>query len=158
MAIPNPTVPTAITNLISQVNTQVAADTGNPLDQSKVLVVQGEEGKEHPHDIINVGVDVKRTVTWRTLIGSAQAQAWEEDYEIECRVSSWGGIDPGPVVNRAWVLQGYLETAVRTDPSLGGVVQEASIATSGGGNAAWSGSPISRVCEITSAVRCVVLN
>jgi hypothetical protein len=149
MTIPVSTIPAALAGLQALVAAQVATDAS----AAQVVVCVGEPGMDLPNDIIQLGTDVRRTVKPETFIGSFAAQALDEQYDIECKVSSWSG-DPDPVavINRAYQLAGYIETAVRTDPTLGGVVLEAYPSGTGGGNAEWSGDPVGRLAELTVTI------
>lgn len=123
--IPLSTVPAVSTYLLGAIQAQVATD---PLAAS-MLVKLGEAGVDLPNDIITIG-EVRRRLTPRTFIGSGGLD-WElETYDIEVFISTWtgsGDSDDTSVVSiqlndRLWQLIGYVETAVRTDPSLGELV------------------------------------
>ena len=135
MTIPVSTVPAAIAALTSQIQTQVNTDA----NASSIEVVTGEEWMDSPNDLIVVVTNVNRAVTHENYLGGLQADAIEEKYTIDVLCSSWSG-DPDPVanMNRAWVLVGYVETAVRTDPTLGGTVPISRPAGSKGGQPFWS--------------------
>jgi len=155
MSIPVSTVPAALAGLQSLVATQVATDS----KASQIVLCLGEPGMDLPSDIIQIGTNVRRSVRPQVFMGSFQAQALEEDYDIEVLVSSWSGdADPAAIVNRAYQLVAYVETAVRTDPTLAGVVLEAYPSSTNGGNAEWSGDPVGRLCEITVTVHVTTLN
>ena len=149
MTIPVSTVPAALAALTTQVKTQVATDKL----ANQIVVCVGEPGMDLPNDIVEIGSDVRRVVKPETFIGSFAAQALDEQYDIECKVSSWSG-DPDPVavINRAYVLAGYIETAVRTDPTLGGTVLVSFPSGTSGGNAEWSGDPVGRLAELTVTI------
>ena len=153
MTIPVSTVPAAIAGLTTLVNTQTATDS------LPILVVQGEPGMDMPNDIIQIATSVRRTVVPEAMLGSYQLGSLEERYTITCNVSSWSG-DPDPVAitARAYVLAGYIETAVRTDPTLGTVVLEAHPSGTDGGNATWTEDPVGRMCELTVSVDVVTIN
>ena len=146
MTIPVSTVPAAVAALTTQVATQVATDS----QAGAILVCQGEVGADAPNDIIQIATNVRRSVKPEAFIGSYQSGSLQEDYTISCLVSSWSG-DPDPVAitQRAYVLAAYIETAVRTDPSLGSSVLEAHPAGTDGGNAVWTDSPVGRLFELT---------
>lgn len=116
-AHPVSTVPAAITYL----NTAIEAQTST--DALPILVAIGDDPTLYqPNDVILIGA-VRRTPKVDTFIGSG-GQFWlNEEYEIEIVVSSWSGDNDGPAsMNRAWQLVGYIEFAVRLDPSLGNLV------------------------------------
>lgn len=157
--IPVSTVPSAISALLAQTQVQVDTDPS----ASTILLIEGQEGMDDRGDIIIVGTDVRRTVTWQNFIGTADLDALDEVYEIDSLVSCWtGDSDPVPLKVRAWQLVGYIETGVRTDPSLGGLVEVAQPAGTTGGGVVWSeatgNAPIGRLCEITVTVRVTTLN
>jgi hypothetical protein len=153
--IPVSTVPAAVAALTSQIQTQVNTDPA----ASTILVIAGQEGSDAPDDLIIVARNIQRRVTERTFIGDLSAQSLEETYTIDVLCSSWSG-DPDPVanMNRAWVLAGYVETAVRTDPSLGGIVLIARPAGTTDGYSRVSETPVGRLTEITVAVFVDTLN
>jgi hypothetical protein len=155
MAIPVPTISQAITNLLTLINAQVATDA----QASQVLVVLGQEGADRPNDIVNVATDIRFHLIPEVLMGSFQQGALLEEFEIDVLVSSWSGDpDPATIVARALTLVGYVTTAVRTDPTLGGVELEAYPSTVTGGEAVWTEAPAGRLCEITVTVHCMALN
>ena len=152
MSIPVSTVPAAIAALTTLVTTQTAADP-------TILVCQGEVGMDTPNDIIQIATDVRRTVVPEAFLGSYQAGALQETYTITCLVSAWSG-DPDAVAitSRAYVLAGYIETAVRTDPSLGSTILEAHPGGTSGGNATWTESPVGRLCELSVTIDVLTIN
>ena len=153
MTIPVSTVPAAIAALTSQVNTQVATDA------SPIAVYYGEPPTDLPNDVIQIGTTVRRTMRPREFIGSYQGQAFLESYDISCLVSSWSGdADPVAITTRAYTLLGYLETAVRTDPSLGSTIIDAYPAGSDGGEPTWTDDPQGRLCEITATIHVETLD
>jgi hypothetical protein len=161
MTIPVSTVPLAMAGLFNLIQNQLIQD---PYSQ-QVLVYYGEPGMDLTDDMIEVGTTVRRAVKPQTFIGDYSLYALEEHYTIECLVSTWSG-DPDPLasLNRAYTLVGYVETAVRTDPSLGSEVLQAFPAGTSGGQPVWTGGdnedegPIGRLCEITVMVDVTTLN
>ena len=152
MTIPVSTVPAAIAALTALIATQTASDP-------TILVCQGEVGMDTPNDIIQIATDVRRTVVPEAFLGSYQAGALQETYTITCLVSAWSG-DPDAVAitSRAYVLAGYIETAVRTDPSLGSTILEAHPGGTSGGNATWTESPVGRLCELSVTIDVLTIN
>lgn len=128
MTIPVSSVPAASAYLLTAIQQACAAD---PL-YAGMLIELGEATSNKPPDIITIG-EVRRTVEPRTLVGSG-AQFWlNESYDITVDINTWvsvGDTDGSSTIAsslnaRAWQLVGYVETAVRTDPSFGGLVNEA---------------------------------
>ena len=152
MTIPVSTVPAAIAALTALITTQTASDP-------TILVCLGEVGMDVPNDIIQVATDVRRTVIPEAFLGGYQAGSLQESYVITCLVSSWSG-DPDPVAitNRAYTLAGFVETAVRADPSLGSTIIEAHPSGTTGGNATWSESPVGRLCELSVTIDVITIN
>ena len=159
MTIPVSTVPAALSALTALVQTAAAGDTP-PAGQDAIYIVQGDvPAIDLPPDIIEVGTTVRRTVQPAEFIGGYAAQALQEKYTISSLVSATSGsIDPVAIVNRAYALAAYIETAVRTDPTLGGNVLDAYPSGTDGGEPGWTESPVLRICELTVNVDCIVLN
>ena len=149
-------VPRACAALLAAITTQVAAD---PL-ASQVLVCIGEPPMDSPNDIIQVVTNVRRVVRPEAMMGSYNVSGpLEENYEIQCLVSSWSGSsDPVSILNRAYVLASYVESAVRVDPSLGSTVLEAHPSGTDGGEPKWTSEPIGRLCELTVTIEARNLN
>ena len=153
MTIPVSTVPAALAALTAQVTTQTATDT------LPILVVQGEPGMDMPNDIIQIATDVRRTVRPEAFLGGYQQGALEESYTISCLVSTWSGdSDPVAITSRAYVLAGYVESAVRTDPSLGTTILESHPSGTSGGQATWTEDPVGRLCELTVTIDVITIN
>ena len=147
MTIPVSTVPAAIAALTTQVSTQTATDS------LPILVYYGDLTTDAPDDIIQIGTTVRRQMRPREFIGSYQGQAFLETYDIQCLVSAWSGsADPVAITQRAYTLLGYLETAVRTDPTLGGNDLEAHPSNTAGGQPEWTDSPTGRLVTINASI------
>ena len=94
-----------------------------------MLIRIGQPGITLPNDCIVITGVRSRTVNWENFIGSAGQWSLMEKYDVGIECSTWlasGDSDNTSVVstqslNRAWQLVAYVETAVRTDPSLGGL-------------------------------------
>ena len=147
------TVPAAIAARTSLLTAQVATDS------LPILVCQGEPPMDMPSDIIQIATDVMRTVVPQVFLGGYAQGSLEERYTITCLVSTWSG-DPDPVAvtQRAYTLASYVESAVRTDPSLGTTIIEAHPAGTTGGNASWTESPVGRLCELSVSINVLTLN
>ena len=155
--IPVSTVPAAIAALTSQIQAQVTGNEG--ANAGAVAVFTGDEDANRPNDRIIVATNVDRRVRHDAFIGSYQTGALEEDYVIDVLVSSYSG-DPDGVANmtRAWTLAGYVETAVRTDPSLGSTIVVATPAGTKGGQSYWTDSPTGRQTDIIVMVEVKTIN
>lgn len=159
MSIPTPSVPAAQAFILAGVQAQVATDP----DATDVLVCIGDPSTDAPNGIISIASEVRRTVAPDTFVGGGGPHWLEEKYDISCVVSVAQetinvDTDALAVTARAWQLIGYVETAVRSDPSLGGAVDEAYPSSSTGGAAVWSPNNVGRICEITLLVHCEKLN
>jgi hypothetical protein len=94
----------------------------NQITDGAVLVVYSQPGVDHPNDIVAVG-NVRRTTKPVTFIGSGGDGWIEETYRVDVVVSVFrSGDDFQGTEWAAWDLIADIEAAVRTDPSLGGVV------------------------------------
>lgn len=155
MTIPVSLVPTAVANLTTLVQAQVNTDT----NASAVLVCVGDEGMNSPDDIVKIAADIRRQTNFEVFVGGYQSGAVKEVFEIDVICSSWSGDDdPTARLARAWVLVGYVETAVRTDPSLSGIELVAEITRSTQPGVQWTTDPVGRLCEVTLTVTCTQLN
>ena len=154
MTIPVSTVPLALAYLNTAITTAYAADAN--ASQILLTFIDPGAGPDLPNDIISIG-EVVRTVEPMAMVGSG-GQFWlDEKYEIECMISSWTGSGPEDGLNtvvlamsaRAWQLLSYVETAVRTDPSLGGLVTVAYPMAATAPVTGWTENPIGLAAEIT---------
>lgn len=129
MSIPVSTVPTARANLISAITTQAnAAGYTEP----GVEVYDSAPDHETENDIIAV-CGVRRRVKPMALVGSG-GQFWrQEEYSIEVTIDCFVPGSNGAMEQantRAYQLLALVETAVRQDPSLGGIAIQAAPADS----------------------------
>ena len=158
MTVPVSTVPLAIAGLFTLVEAQVATDA----NASQIVVTYDakEVGPDMPNDIIQIATNVVRRVVPEAFMGGYQmAGPLKETYTIECLASSWSGsADPVAVMNRAYVLAGYIESAVRTDPSLGTEVLESHPAGTDGGGAFWTPQPVGRESDLIVNIAVMTLN
>jgi hypothetical protein len=155
--IPVSTLPTAVAALTAQIQAQV--DTQEGANTGAVGVFTGDEDIERPPDRIIVMTGHTRTVFHEDFIGDLSQYALREVYNIDVTCSSYSG-DPDGVanMNRAWVLAGYVETAVRTDPSLGTTVLIARPGASREGNSYWTANPIGRQTDVILTIYVETLN
>ncbi len=125
MPIPVPTVARAKAYLLNNLTAGQYAIT--PADMSTaVLVSYGEAGVYQPPDIVIIG-RATRTASALAMVGDGGASSLEENYTIEVRCVSWraGDTTAEAALERAWVMASAVETLVRSDMSLGGLVVEA---------------------------------
>lgn len=150
MTIPTTTVPAARTYLINAITTQVASAG---LSEPTCEVYDSAPDHETEADVIAV-CGARRTVQAMALVGSG-GQFWrQEHYSIEVLIDCYqGGVDGAmEAVNlRAYQLLSLIETAVRTDPSLGGLVVQAAPASSESAPA-WDDNHMGARCVITASI------
>lgn len=159
MTIPVSTVPTAIAALTSQIQTVVNSGEGTNAPSVGLFTGDEDGGMYRPNDRIIVATNVRRTVKPQVLMGSYQQGSLNETYTIDVLVSSYtGDNDPVTNMNRAWVLVGYVETAVRTDPTLGTDVLESHPGGTQGGQSYFTEDPIGRQTDIIVSVDVLTLN
>jgi hypothetical protein len=155
MTVPVSTVPAVLAvlkvDIIDQVQPGPSGDA--------VLVCFGEPAQYSPNDIIQINVNVRRTVKPQVFMGSYDTFSLQEDYQIEVLCSSWSGsTDVLAPMNRAYELNSYVETAVRSDPTFGGLVDDAHPAGTSGGAPTPTENPIGWMSELTSTIAVTVLN
>lgn len=160
MAIPVPSVPGVTAYIVAAIQNQITIN--EPLATAATIgVYTGDEPtRDRPADIIKTGhVIMPLEVT--TFIGSGGPLWLNEDYELEITVSNWdgdGSMQPPTGVARAWQLMGYVTTAIRTDPSLGGLVDMAYPSHIEGGQAVWTENPVGRQVDLVLTVKVSNLN
>lgn len=115
MSIPVSTVDTVKDFLVANIATQIADPT--------VLVSYDMPGDYQPDDIVVVGdIDVDTQV--HAFVGSGGAHWLAEQYKVAVTISVYRGGDNASLTwKRAKTLSDAIDTLIRTDPSLGGVVQ-----------------------------------
>lgn len=114
MTAPISTVPAARVQLFTRITSTI--------NDVAVLVCYDDPGPNVPDDIVSVG-RVERQVTPRSMVGSGGAGWLYETYTVEIIVSAFrGGDDSRTVFERCVSLSDSVIEAVRSDPSLGGVV------------------------------------
>ena len=129
VTIPAASVPAVMTYLFETIQTTVL--TQDPLGATR-LVQLGEPGVQLPADAISIGA-VRFSEQPQTFIGSGGTFWLNEKYTVTIEINSWqGDVDADStstqaiqVNNRAWQLFDYVADAVRSDPSLGGLVNDA---------------------------------
>lgn len=157
--IPVSTVPAAQAYLLTNIQALVYGDAR----AADTLVCLGEPSKSAPGGIIEIASDVRRVPVPTTFRGNG-GQFWlNESYDISVDISAAAetidtDVDTLALSERAWQLLAYVETVVRSDPSLGDLVNEAWPSQTTGGRVEWSENNVGRVCELTLLVHCEVLN
>jgi hypothetical protein len=114
-SIPVSTVDTVRDYLVTNITTQIA--------DTSVLVCYDEPGTYQPDDIVTVG-DVAQTAEIHAFMGSGGAHWLEESYRVAVTISVYRANDDAQTTwKRAKALSDIVDVLVRTDPTLGGVVQ-----------------------------------
>lgn len=110
--------------LFNGLTTAFAAMQG--ASEQPVLVVRADPGPYDPDDIVSVGDVVNRTLTQHAFVGDGGQHAGRETYEVEVVVDCFRMGDVAQLVDeRAWTLEAAVETYVRGNRTLGGVVEDA---------------------------------
>ena len=153
MTYPVSTVPRVLAYLQAALQAQFNTDE-NP---QNIYLCVGDPGEQAPPDIVEI-TGVTRTTPHFAMVGDGEALALEEKYQVNVKISSaargasQATISP-VIIARAWQLLAYVETAVRLDPSLGGIVLTAWPGKSTGGVPTWAEGNINgMICEITSTI------
>lgn len=123
------------------------------------------DGPNLPPEIINIGA-VRRTLKVETFIGGGGVDWLDESYTIDCIVSAFTGSSDTDgattiqlqQVQRVWQLLGYIEVAIRDDPSLGGLVNIAYPKSSMQDQPQWTERPDGLLVEISFQIYCECLN
>lgn len=117
MPIPTSTVDTVKDYLVTNIATQI--------NDSTVLVSYDAPGPNLPDDIVVVG-DIDVDDVQAHFVGSGGAHWLNESYKVQITISVYRGGDNASLTwKRAKALSDAIDTLVRTDPTLGGVVQVA---------------------------------
>lgn len=126
-------------------------------DTAQLVVMYGPPAQYQPDDIVAFGT-VRRTITEHGLVGSGGAGALSEDYHVEVIIDVFRGSDLAQQVEeRAYlILAAVIETPVRVDPTLGGLVQVAWPAASDA-NSTWDPDNLGRHTEIRAEIHCSVV-
>lgn len=121
MTIPVSTVPAVKSYMRDGI---MDALTGDIVPGFALVVCYDRPGQYRPPEIVVIGKIYDRRVEGFSMVGSGGAGWLKEDYEFEAIVDVFR---PGESLQveayeRAWHLMSVVETVVRTDPSLGGLV------------------------------------
>jgi hypothetical protein len=120
MTAPVSAVPAARTYLIAAINTSLAS---SPFTEPGVEVFNGAPDDQTPNDQIIVG-EVRREGEAGAIVGSGGAHWRREKFHVSITIESFvsGVNDAMAAVDlRAHALLSLVESAVRADPSLGGL-------------------------------------
>jgi hypothetical protein len=127
MTVPISTVPAVRQYLVNAITAQVQAAN---LTEPGVEVYLSLVDHETPEDVIVVA-GVRREVKPGALVGGGGKHWKFEDYHVEVIIDCFAGGTDFPAVDaRAYQLLSIVETAVRLDPSMGGLVLVSHPATS----------------------------
>lgn len=146
--IPVSTVPAVRSYLRSAIVAQIADPT--------VQVFDGVESTNVADDVVLVA-GVQRQSSRSAMVGNGQQHALEETYQLEVRVSCFrgGGEDYAPTVDaRAWALIAQVESVVRSDMSLGGLVLTARPGISQSSGPQWEDEHKGVICEVFMNIDC----
>lgn len=115
------TVPAAIDALLAAITTTVAADS----QANQILIAEVLEQADDPLEVILVA-EAEETLSIKPFCftgGMTARNSMFETYTLDVKVSKYeGSYLPDDLIQRTFVLCGYVENAVRSDPSLGGTV------------------------------------
>lgn len=147
--IPVSTVPAVLSYLLTNVTAACNADAAVLQGTDQILVKLGQPSRDNPPNMVEFG-RISRRVKWESFVGGGGADALYEIYDIDLSVYSWLGYGDVSddssvalqVMQRAWQILGYIETVVRTDPSLGGLVDIAYPLSSDSPDPEWTEQPV----------------
>lgn len=149
--IPVSSVPAVVAYLKSAIQAQLDTD---PTASSIGLYVGDNPTPDRPNDTLNIGSGSRRMAPG-AFVGGGGTNWLEEGYDIAVTVRSWRGGNTGTeATQRAWQLVGYIETAVRLTPGLGGLVQIAYPIASDWEGPEFTDDPQGFGYEITEAIHC----
>lgn len=128
MTIPSSTAAAARRYLFEQFTARIAPDPDSP--KSSLLVCYDIPGPNQPDDIIGIG-KVLRDVGVNSMVGGGGAGWLDERYTVTVTIDVYrGGDSAQQTFERAAALLDQVCAIVRTDPTLGGLVQVARPVTS----------------------------
>jgi hypothetical protein len=119
MTVPVSTVP----GVIAQLLTDIQAAAVNDSYYSSMTICLGTPGPDISDEVIYLSGAANRQVMSMSLVGNLGTNALRESYDLEVTVSVFSNDEGSTVVNRAWTLVGYVETAVRNDPNCANQVE-----------------------------------
>lgn len=119
MTVPVSTVPSVVAQLLTDIQSACVGDAY----YKQMTICLGTPGPDISDEVIYLSGGANRNVTSMSLVGSLQANALRESYDLEVTVSVFSNDEGSTVLNRAWTLAGYVETAVRNDPTCANQVE-----------------------------------
>lgn len=141
------TAPAAKAAIFAAVRAQIS-------DSSVLVCYTAPASNDRPNDILAVGDVFNRVTTPTVMMGSGGTGWITEVYMVCVAVSSFrGGNDFQSTEWAAWNLIADIESAVRSDPSLGGVVIDAYPADSSV-STAWEDNAKGVLAEGSVNIRC----
>lgn len=153
--IPVSTVPAVSEYLL---NTLRAALVGDTLYDS-MLVKLGEPSTNIPDDLFVIG-GVDREVGPMAFVHTGGPNFLQESYDITVSIRTWVGSGDSDDFSttasalnaRGWQLVVYLETAIREDPTLGGVVEIAYPKRTTTPGPEWTDKPVGLIVAIDDVI------
>ena len=150
MTIPVSTAPQAMVYALGLIQTALSADTA----YGSMYVGMAIPGPDVSNEIVCITGETNRTLSRQSFVGSMGALALEEVYDIEVIISAFNDqSDTTAVLNRAWALAGYVDQAIRSDPSFGGLVLTAYPVSTTGGEITPIGQPSGLQVTLTTSIR-----
>lgn len=150
MSSPASTAPQVKAYLVAQI--KASPDLPAQLLGQPPLISYGVPGEYQPACIVAVGTRVIQTAVPSQMVGSGGAGWLRENYHLEVVVSAFAGGDTPQVVDEAALqLWQVVAAVIRADPSLGGLVIQAS--PSGfEAISEWTEDHKGRLCQLTGEV------
>jgi len=119
VAIPVSTAPQVVQAILADIAAVVAADS----NAGAMTVCLGTPGPNVEDEVVYIPGEVNRVSTFQSFTGGFGAGTLRESYDFDVHVSVYSNEDGATCMNRAWVIAAYVETAIRNDPTVGGLVE-----------------------------------
>jgi hypothetical protein len=150
MTIPVSTAPQAMVYALGAIKSALSTDSA----YGSMYVGLAIPGPDVSNEIVCITGETNRQVQRQSFVGSMGALSLEEVYEIEVCISAFNDqSDPAVVLNRAWTLAGYVDQAIRNDPTFGGLVLIAYPSSTVGGEVTPIGQPSGLQVNLTTSIR-----
>lgn len=148
MTIPASSIPAALEALVSVITSQAQSDP----EFSQILITLGKPGPTGSTDVIYITGDHHREVVPLGLIGNYGQGALYESYTLPVAVFTFANVAPelqaSTVLTRAYQLVAFVEDAVRSNPTLNGIVEEAVPINTEGGEIEAVADPTGLTCTV----------